>query len=119
MPGRAGAAAGTDDAGRPPPRPTNSCPRHQASAARAHTEGRWPARHGADTPAPGPPQARRTSLGGCVSDRPSAKPQLALEARGQQTAPGTTCGNHRADYPRHLRTSLSIVFAGQVHEPTL
>ena len=46
-----------------------------------------------------------------------AHPQLALEARGQQTAPGTTCGNHRANSPRHLRASPGMVFAVQMHEP--
>ena len=30
--------------------------------------------------------------------------------------PGTTCGNHRANYPRHLGTLPAIVFAGQLHE---
>ena len=29
---------------------------------------------------------------------------------------GTTCGNHRANYPRHLGTLPAIVFAGQLHE---
>ena len=32
-------------------------------------------------------------------------------------APGTTCGNHRANYPRHLRASPGMVFAVQVNEP--
>jgi len=31
-------------------------------------------------------------------------------------APGTTCGNHRANFPRHLRASPGIVFAVQLHE---
>ena len=31
-------------------------------------------------------------------------------------APGTTCGNHRANYPRHLRASSGMVFAVQMHE---
>ena len=31
-------------------------------------------------------------------------------------APGTTCGNHRAHFPRHLRTFPGIVFAVQLHE---
>jgi hypothetical protein len=31
-------------------------------------------------------------------------------------APGTTCGNHRADFPRHLRASPGTVFAVQLHE---
>jgi len=34
------------------------------------------------------------------------------------TAPGTTCGNHRANYPRHPGTSRGIVFAVQVDGPT-
>ncbi len=33
-------------------------------------------------------------------------------------APGTTCGNHRANYPRHLRASSGMIFAVQMHEPT-
>ena len=33
-------------------------------------------------------------------------------------APGTTCGNHRANYPRHHRTPSGMVFAVQMHEPT-
>jgi hypothetical protein len=33
-------------------------------------------------------------------------------------APGTTCGNHRANYPRHLRASSGMVFAVQMHEQT-
>jgi hypothetical protein len=33
-------------------------------------------------------------------------------------APGTTCGNHRAHFPRHLRTSPGMVFAVQLHELT-
>ncbi len=33
-------------------------------------------------------------------------------------APGTTCGNHRANYPRHLRASSGMVFAVQMHELT-
>jgi hypothetical protein len=49
---------------------------------------------------------------------PAARVQLAPQARGQQTAPGTTCGNHRANYPRHPGTSQGMVFAVQVHEPT-
>ena len=48
---------------------------------------------------------------------PAARPRLALQARGQQTVPGTTCGNHRANYPRHLRASPGMVFAVQMHEP--
>ena len=36
---------------------------------------------------------------------------------GSATAPGTTCGNHRANYPRHPGTSQGMVFAVQVHEP--
>ena len=32
-------------------------------------------------------------------------------------APGTTCGNHRANYPRHHRTPSGMVFAVQMHEP--
>jgi hypothetical protein len=47
----------------------------------------------------------------CDSDRPAASPQLAQQARGQQTALGTTCGNHRADYPRHLRASPGMISA--------
>jgi len=34
-------------------------------------------------------------------------------------APGTTCGNHRPHFPRHLETSRGMVFAGQAHEPAL
>jgi hypothetical protein len=33
-------------------------------------------------------------------------------------APGTTCGNHRANLPRHLGASPGMVFAVQMHEPT-
>jgi len=32
--------------------------------------------------------------------------------------PGTTCGNHRANFPRHLRTSPGMVFAVQLYELT-
>ena len=39
-------------------------------------------------------------------------------SEGQQTAPGTTCGNHRANSPRHPRASLGMVFAVQAREPT-
>ena len=55
--------------------------------------------------------------GGCVS---AGLPpgQNSLVSEGQQTAPGTTCGNHRANYSRHLRASPGMVFAVQVHEPT-
>jgi hypothetical protein len=31
-------------------------------------------------------------------------------------APGTTCGNHRANFSRHPRTSPGMVLAVQVHE---
>jgi ribosomal protein S18 acetylase RimI-like enzyme len=31
-------------------------------------------------------------------------------------APGTTCGNHRAHFPRHLRASPGMVLAVQAHE---
>ena len=31
---------------------------------------------------------------------------------------GTTCGNHRANYPRHLGASSGMVFAVQIDEPT-
>jgi hypothetical protein len=31
-------------------------------------------------------------------------------------APGTTCGNHRADFPRHPGASRGMVSAGQAHE---
>jgi hypothetical protein len=31
-------------------------------------------------------------------------------------APGTTCGNHRADFPRHPGASQGMVSAGQAHE---
>ena len=34
-------------------------------------------------------------------------------------APGTTSGNHRAHFPRHLRTSPGMVLAVRVHEPPL
>ena len=30
------------------------------------------------------------------------------------TAPGTTCGNHRANYPRHLRAHSGMIFAVQM-----
>ena len=33
-------------------------------------------------------------------------------------APGTTCGNHRANFPRHLGTSPRMVFAVQLYELT-
>jgi hypothetical protein len=33
-------------------------------------------------------------------------------------APGTTCGNHRANLPRHPRASPGMVCAVQMHEPT-
>jgi hypothetical protein len=57
-------------------------------------------------------------------------PELALrdDRRGGRSiflyaisdvAPGTTCGNHRAHFPRHLRTSPGMVFAVRVHEPPL
>ena len=39
-------------------------------------------------------------------------------SEGQQTAPGTTCGNHRANSPRHPRASPGMVFAVQTREPT-
>jgi len=32
--------------------------------------------------------------------------------------PGTTCGNHRANLPRHSRTFPAMVSAGQVDELT-
>jgi hypothetical protein len=32
-------------------------------------------------------------------------------------APGTTCGNHRANNLRHLRASPGMVFSVQMHEP--
>ena len=31
-------------------------------------------------------------------------------------APGATFGNHRANFPRHVRTSPGMVFAAQLHE---
>jgi hypothetical protein len=30
--------------------------------------------------------------------------------------PGTTCGNHRADFSRHPGTSRGMISAGQAHE---
>jgi hypothetical protein len=71
---------------------------------------------------------------GVQASQPAARPQLALQARGQDmrwrapvpmpsyrpisdAAPGTTCGNHRAHFPR-AKTSPGMVSAVQVHEPT-
>jgi len=70
------------------------------------------------------------------SSHPAARSQLAIRARGQRmrwrafpsyaelsrspiAAPGTTSGNHRAHFPRHLRTSPGIVLAVQLDGLTL
>jgi hypothetical protein len=45
-------------------------------------------------------------------------PSYAEAAAICDAAPGTTCGNHRAHFPRHLRTSPGMVLAVQAHEPT-
>ena len=49
--------------------------------------------------------------------RTSAK--FASQASGQQAAPGTTCGNHRANSPRHPRASPGMVSAVQTRESAL
>jgi hypothetical protein len=46
-----------------------------------------------------------------------AAAELSLYAISD-AAPGTTCGNHHAHSPRHLRTSHGMVFAVKAHEPT-
>ena len=43
---------------------------------------------------------------------------LCRAIRISGAAPGTTCGNHRANYPRHLRAHSGMIFAVQMREPT-
>jgi len=55
---------------------------------------------------------------GSASTRWRAAPFLCRAIAISSAAPGTTCGNHRANYPRHLRAPSGMVFAVQMHEPT-
>jgi hypothetical protein len=43
----------------------------------------------------------------------------AVLTRPVRSGPGTTCGNHRAHFPRHPRASPGMVLAGHAHDPAL
>jgi hypothetical protein len=53
---------------------------------------------------------------GSASTRWRAAPFLCRAIAISGAASGTTCGNHRADFPRHPGASQCVVFAGRAHE---
>ena len=63
-----------------------------------------------------PPGPTRSSGEGSATDAVAGACSYAGAIVISGAAPGTTCGNHRADYPRHLRAPSGMVFAVQMHE---
>ena len=53
---------------------------------------------------------------GVNADGAAGAPSLCRAVVVSGAAPGTTCGNHRANYPRHLGASSGTVSAAQMHE---
>ena len=75
--------------------------------------GGFAAVRAAGPPPPGPNSLNKRGVSvAAVSGAPSLCRAIVISG----AAPGTTCGNHRANYPRHLGTLPAIVFAGQLHE---
>ena len=87
-----------------PPRPTATAgiPSHPAGATRVASPAR--------------PSTRSSSEGS--GDAGGGRSSYAELSAISGAAPGTTCGNHRAHSPRHLRAFPGIVFAVQMHVPT-
>jgi hypothetical protein len=64
--------------------------------------------------APTPTRFRSEGSADAVAGAPFLCRAIAIS----DPAPGTTCGNHRANSPRHLRAHSGMLFAVQTREPT-
>jgi len=63
------------------------------------------------------PRRRRPSSAGRTPRIIARSKSGFADASVSSTAPGTTCGNHRANSPRHPRASPGMVSAVQMHGP--
>jgi hypothetical protein len=63
-----------------------------------------------------PPDPNSLLRRGVIIDAVEGAPSPCLDIVISGAAPGTTCGNHRADFPGHPGASQGMVSAGQAHE---